>query len=208
MTSVRAVLLAIAAALLYAVSTPVSKLLLGRISPTMLAGLLYLGAGAGLMFLKAAITGKDEEGESLARDDMKFVVAMIVLDIAAPVLLLLGLGRTTAANVSLLNNFEIVMTSVIAFALFGERIPADVWCTGPGFRRLRTQYLVLYPCPAAHRRGADERVLCAFAVHRRDPFADRLGRTADAALLDRPGDHGLGNSSRQTRLVELRKTIL
>lgn len=154
MTSVRAVLLAIAAALLYAVSTPVSKLLLGRISPTMLAGLLYLGAGAGLMFLKAAITGKDEEGASLARDDMKFVVAMIVLDIAAPVLLLLGLGRTTAANVSLLNNFEIVMTSVIAFALFGERIPADVWCTGPGFRRLRTQHLVLYPCPAAHRRGA------------------------------------------------------
>lgn len=60
MTSVRAVLLAIAAALLYAVSIAVSKLLLGRISPTMLAGLLYLGAGAGLMFLKAAITGKDE----------------------------------------------------------------------------------------------------------------------------------------------------
>ena len=58
---------------------------------------------------------------------MKFVVARVVLDIAAPILLLLGHGRTTAANVPLPNNFEIVMTSVIAFALFGERISRRLW---------------------------------------------------------------------------------
>ena len=123
----RAVLFAVLAALLYAVSTPVSKLLLERISPTMLAGLLYLGAGVGLLLLRAAIPGQDGEGARLAKEDLKFVVSMVVLDSAAPVLLLLGLGRTTAANVSLLNNFEIVMTSVIAFALFGERVSRRLW---------------------------------------------------------------------------------
>ena len=61
----RAVLFAVLAALLYAVSTPVSKLLLERIPPTMLAGLLYLGAGVGLLLLRAAISGKDGEGAKL-----------------------------------------------------------------------------------------------------------------------------------------------
>ena len=82
------------------------------------------------------------------------------------------------------------------------RIPAGAWCIAPGFRRLRSQHLVLHPRPEAHRRGADERVLCAFAVHRRGTFADRFGRTADVALLDRPGDHGFGNSCRHARLTE------
>ena len=124
---VRAVLFAVLAALLYAVSTPVSKELLRHVPPMMLAGLLYLGAGIGLVLLKAVISGGEGEDARLTQGDMKFVVAMTVLDVAAPILLLLGLGRTTAANVSLLNNFEIVMTSVIAFALFGERISRRLW---------------------------------------------------------------------------------
>ena len=60
------------------------------------------------------------------------MLAMILLDVAAPILLLLGLTRTTAANASLLNNFEIVATALIALAVFGERISARLW-TGIGF---------------------------------------------------------------------------
>ena len=52
---------------------------------------------------------------------------MIVLDIAAPVLLMFGLPLTTASNVSLLNNFEIVTTSLIALLLFLEAIERRLW---------------------------------------------------------------------------------
>lgn len=49
-----AILLAVAAAALYGLSAPVSKLLLGSVGATMLAALLYLGAGAGLLAVRLA----------------------------------------------------------------------------------------------------------------------------------------------------------
>ena len=66
--------------------------------------------------------GKVSEEEKLERSDLPYVIAMIVLDIAAPILLLLGLSTATPENVSLLNNFEIVATSLIALIFFGEKI--------------------------------------------------------------------------------------
>lgn len=57
---------------------------------------------------------------------------MIVLDIAAPICLMIGLNETTAANASLLNNFEIVATSIIALVFFKEKISAELW-GGIGF---------------------------------------------------------------------------
>ena len=118
------ILLAILAAALYSISTPISKLLLESMPSTILAGLLYLGAGAGMAIfgLVSKSIGKSNNEEKLTKDDMPYVVAMVVLDIAAPILLLLGLSYATAENVSLLNNFEIVATAVIAFIFFGEKI--------------------------------------------------------------------------------------
>ena len=52
---------------------------------------------------------------------------MIVLDIAAPICLLLGLSMTTAANASLLNNFEIAATAFIALFAFKERVSPILW---------------------------------------------------------------------------------
>ena len=52
---------------------------------------------------------------------------MIVLDIAAPIFLMMGLNYTTAANASLLNNFEIVATSIIALFIFKEYISKKLW---------------------------------------------------------------------------------
>ena len=47
------ILFALLAASFYALNIPISKLLMGRIEPTMMAGLLYFGAGIGIgiMFL-------------------------------------------------------------------------------------------------------------------------------------------------------------
>ena len=52
---------------------------------------------------------------------------MIVLDIAAPIFLLIGLDNITAANASLLNNFEIVATAIIALMIFKEKISPRLW---------------------------------------------------------------------------------
>ena len=112
---------ALLAAALYAINIPLSKLLLAHISPTMMASLLYLGAGLGL-FLWGHVTGEREKGESLTRAELPYTIGMIVLDIAAPILLMLGLERTHSANASLLNNFEIVATSLIAFFAFREQL--------------------------------------------------------------------------------------
>jgi drug/metabolite transporter (DMT)-like permease len=118
------IVLAIAAAALYAISTPVSKLLLFHIPSTILAGLLYLGAGVGMGCVALVFKNKKigEVESKLSKDDLPYTIAMIVLDIAAPILLLLGLVTATPENVSLLNNFEIVATSLIAFIFFGEKI--------------------------------------------------------------------------------------
>ncbi|MGN0099286.1 MAG: EamA family transporter, partial [Candidatus Methanomethylophilaceae archaeon] len=115
---------AIAAAALYAISTPFSKILLGEVSPTMMASLLYLGAGIGLLLVsctRRAIGNRSSE-EPLDRSDLPYTLAMIVLDIAAPILLMTGLTMTSSATTSLLNNFEIVATTIIALVVFRERV--------------------------------------------------------------------------------------
>jgi len=118
-TKTIATFFAILAAALYAINIPLSKILLQHVSPTMMAAFLYLGAGIGL-FIYGKITKEREHSESLTKAELPYTIGMILLDIAAPILLMLGLGSTNSANASLLNNFEIVATSCIAFLIFKE----------------------------------------------------------------------------------------
>lgn len=122
---ITAVLAALAAAALYAVSIPLSPFLLRQVPPVMLAGLLYLGAGVGMGLL--GIIHPVPAQQRLTRSLLPYTVGMVVLDIAAPILLMLGLSRTAAAHVSLLGSFEIAATAVIALLLFRERISRRVW---------------------------------------------------------------------------------
>lgn len=118
---------AIGAALLYALSTPFSKMLLTSLSPTFLAALVYLGAGFGMLIV-AVIRSKTTPTLRVAfhSKDYFAVIMMIILDILAPIALLIGLQTTQPENVSLLNNFEIVATTLIALLFFGEVIPKRV----------------------------------------------------------------------------------
>lgn len=121
-TKALAAVFAILAAALYAINVPLSKLLLEHVGTTMMAAFLYLGAGLGLLVYSVAgkAIGRITIKEPLTRKELPYTVAMVVLDIAAPILLMLGIARTNSANVSLLNNFEIVATSLIAFFIFKE----------------------------------------------------------------------------------------
>lgn len=121
--------LALFAAALYAINSPLSKLLLDYLPPTIMAGFLYVAAGVCMLALALLRkVRKTERTETkLTKRELPYIVAMILLDIAAPVCLLLGLKSTTAANASLLNNFEIVATAVIALVVFKEKINFRLW---------------------------------------------------------------------------------
>lgn len=120
----KATVFAVLAAALYAINVPLSKLLLEHAAPTMMAAFLYLGAGIGLFILGRIqkASGRGASAEPLTKADLPYTVGMVVLDIIAPILLMLGIERTSSANVSLLNNFEIVATSLIALFIFKEVI--------------------------------------------------------------------------------------
>ena len=128
-TQKKATFFALLAAVLYAVNAPVSKLLLRQVPATVMAVLLYLGAGAGVFLMGAAqrAAGREKQERPLTRKELPYTVGMVALDIAAPIFLMVGLTRTTAANASLLNNFEIVATSIIALVVFREAISKRLW---------------------------------------------------------------------------------
>ncbi len=123
------IILAILAASLYAINSPLSKILLDYMPPTLMAGFLYIGAGIGMgviAFIRKLNKNKNIE-EKLSKKEFPYVVMMILLDIIAPISLLFGLKLTTAANASLLNNFEIVATAFIALMIFKEKISPRLW---------------------------------------------------------------------------------
>lgn len=124
-----ATIYAILAAALYAINIPVSKLLLNHAGATITAAFLYLGAGIGLLIYGGIekLAKSEKRQERLTKKELPYTVAMVVLDIIAPILLMFGITRTNSANVSLLNNFEIVATSIIALVVFKEVISKKLW---------------------------------------------------------------------------------
>lgn len=111
-------LLAIAAALLFGLSTPAAKAIVGNVHPLLLAGLLYLGSGIGLCII--ILFGK-RHGVKLKRVDLPWLLATVLFGGAAgPALLMWGLTETTGSAASLLLTLEGVFTALIAWVVFRE----------------------------------------------------------------------------------------
>jgi drug/metabolite transporter (DMT)-like permease len=115
---------ALAAALLFGISTPVAKILLGQVAPVQLAGLLYLGSGSGLTicwWLRLRFQPGYFQEASLHVPDLPWLAgATLAGGIAGPLLLLVGLSLTPASSASLLLNLEGVFTAAIAWFAFQE----------------------------------------------------------------------------------------
>lgn len=126
-SKIHAIIFALAAAVFYAINTPVSKLLLTEISPTFMAAFLYLGAGLGVGAMCLPRLSREPKEDRLTRKDLPDTVGMIVLDIAAPIFLMLGLRMGSASAASLLGNFEIVATTLIALLIFRESVTGRLW---------------------------------------------------------------------------------
>lgn len=122
-----AILFAVLAAIFYAINMPCSKVLLKKVPSVMMAGFLYLGAGVGIGIFFLFKFRKTERTKLLAKEDLPYTIGMVVLDILAPIFLMYGLLYTTSANAALLNNFEIVATTVIALVIFKEAVSKTLW---------------------------------------------------------------------------------
>jgi drug/metabolite transporter (DMT)-like permease len=115
-----AVVVALAAALLFGASTPFAKQLLRDVSPVLLAGLLYLGSGIGLGIIRLVLD-RGWRTPSMSRHEWSWLMLAIGFGgVLGPLALMLGLMTTSAATASLLLNLEAVLTAVIAWVVFHE----------------------------------------------------------------------------------------
>ena len=121
----RGALYGVASAALFGLSAPLSKRLLPAIGPMLLAGLLYLGAGAGLTIVSII---RNRPWPKFKRGDrVRLALIALMGGFAGPTLLLVGLTRVSGVLGSLLLNLEGVFTMVIAVALFRDRLGAREW---------------------------------------------------------------------------------
>lgn len=124
---IKATLFAVLAAAFYALNVPFSKLLLKDVPPTLMASFLYFGAGIGIGFPYLFYWKREKKEERLTREDLPYTLGMVALDILAPIFLMLGIRIGSSANASLLGNFEIVATTLIALLLFKEKVSRKLW---------------------------------------------------------------------------------
>jgi len=121
---------ALGAAALFGASTPFAKLLLGDVSPLVLAAVLYLGSGLGLgvwIAVRARLPGR-ESAAPIVRADWPWIVAAIAAGgVAGPILLMQGLARSDASSASLLLNLEAVLTAAIAWTVFRENVDRRIF---------------------------------------------------------------------------------
>ncbi|MGE5516572.1 MAG: DMT family transporter [Bacteroidota bacterium] len=116
----RGVAFALLSALLFGVSAPLAKLLLGQLDPWLLAGLLYLGSGVGLALLRPLLP---RQGGRLAGADWPWLAAAVAAGgIVAPVLMMVGLAHSPAASAALALNLEGVFTLGLAWLVFRENV--------------------------------------------------------------------------------------
>ncbi len=108
--------LCLLAALLFGAAAPAAKVLLQTLPPLQVAGLLYLGAAAGV--LPSALRSRRPR---LERPNLSRLGGSVVFGGAiAPVLLLFGLRAAPAAHVSLWLVLEAPATLVLGLLFFGE----------------------------------------------------------------------------------------
>lgn len=131
MSKSKPIIYALAAAILFGSSAPISKLFLTQIEPIPLAAFLYIGSGIGLLIFKTVqyVINKHEKSEApLRKKDIPWLsIAIIFGGVIAPIILMTSLKVTPASTASLLLNFEGVATTLIAVTLFKESADKKVW---------------------------------------------------------------------------------
>jgi drug/metabolite transporter (DMT)-like permease len=135
----RGIVSALIAAVLFGLSTPIAKILIGGMSPLLLAGLLYSGSGIGLalvLMIRAMAGARDGITRPRGVEMLWLLGAIIAGGAVAPYLLMYGLQVVDSASASLILNLEGVFTALLAWFAFKEnvdrRIAFGMVCTIAG----------------------------------------------------------------------------
>ena len=92
----------------------------------MLAAILYLGSGFASSILLLC-QPQEKKISALKLDTLRMLIAIILGGICAPLLLMTAMSSLKASTVSLLLNFEIVFTAVIAAVFFKEVLSKKIF---------------------------------------------------------------------------------
>jgi len=115
----RGVTRCLVAAALFGASAPATSLLAGDMPTLALAGLLYIGAALAVV---PSVARHRPRAQSLRSGGRPLAIAVIFGGALGPALLVAGLEQTPAATASLLLNFELVATLIIAAVVFREHL--------------------------------------------------------------------------------------
>jgi len=122
--ALRGGLLALLAATLFGVSTPLVQYFGTGLGALSTAALLYAGAAvAGALLRRPA-----HQEAALRRSDLPRLLAVVAFGaVIGPVALAWGLQRTSGASASLMLTLEALFTAVLAWRLYRETMDARVW---------------------------------------------------------------------------------
>lgn len=127
----KGIVFALLAAFLFGASTPFAKVLVGQTTPLMLAGLLYLGSGAGLsawLVVRSVRKERSDKSALIVAADLPWLAgAVLTGGVVGPVLLMSGLATLPAASASLLLNMEGVLTALLAWFVFHEQFDRRIF---------------------------------------------------------------------------------
>jgi drug/metabolite transporter (DMT)-like permease len=107
------------AAVLFGVTTPVVSVLGDRLTPFVLAGLLYVGAA---LAVAPWVVHRPPTRSAVRAGLRRLVIAVFFGGMVGPVLLMFALANAPASTVSLAMNLEVVFTVALAGLLFGESL--------------------------------------------------------------------------------------
>lgn len=117
-------LLALIAAALFGVSTPLVQQFGKGLGPFTTAALLYSGAACiGAMLRKPV----EKEAQVLASDFPRLLAVALFGAVIGPVTMSWGLQRTSGTGASLMLTLEALFTAVLAWRLYGEAMDRRVW---------------------------------------------------------------------------------
>lgn len=122
--ALRGGLLALLAATLFGVSTPLVQYLGRGLGPLTTAALLYAGAALAGTLLRKGI----QQEARLQRSDLRRLLTVVIFGaVIGPVALAWGLQRTSGASASLMLTLEALFTALLAWRLYRETLGMRVW---------------------------------------------------------------------------------
>lgn len=121
------IIIALISAILFGVSTPLSKYLLSYFNEFQLAGLLYIGAAFGTL-PSIILKWKTEPLKVVDKKNTQYIFGSIGFGgILGSVFLLFGLGFSQASSVSLWLNLELVATAILGVIFFKDHLDKKTW---------------------------------------------------------------------------------